>query len=90
MRHNPRSGVYQMRCPWCMARLIASARPLRRLQEAHIEACRRLHRHNWAQVWADVLDRLKRDELIEPAAPTGPQKAWPQKRLLQQEELRWD
>ncbi|MCX8016752.1 MAG: hypothetical protein N2690_02440 [Rhodocyclaceae bacterium] len=75
LRRNPRSGLYQLRCPWCMARLIASARPLRRLQEVHIEACRRLHRYDWAQVWEEVLDRLKRGELVEPAAPTCPPKA---------------
>ncbi|TCS98783.1 hypothetical protein EDC36_104207 [Tepidimonas ignava] len=56
-----------------MARLIASARPLRRLQEAHIEACRRMHRRDWQQVWDGVLERLQRNELIEPAPQTCPQ-----------------
>lgn len=72
-RASAASGAYFLRCPWCMARLIASARPLRRLQEAHIEACRRMHRRDWEQVWDGVLERLKRNELIEPAPPTCPQ-----------------
>lgn len=74
-RLNAPSGAYLMSCPWCMARLIASARPLRRLQEAHIEACRRHHRHDWQRVWDGVIERLKRNEFFEPAQQTCPQEA---------------
>jgi hypothetical protein len=42
-----------------MARLIRSARPVRRLQQAHIEALARWHGHAWAEVWPKVQDALK-------------------------------
>ena len=46
-------------CVACMARLIKSARPLRRLQEGHIAALERFHGSAWPSVWAEVQKHLK-------------------------------
>jgi hypothetical protein len=41
-----------------MARLIRSARPLRRLQQGHIAALQRFHGPAWTDIWPQVLQRL--------------------------------
>lgn len=56
---NPKSGAYNFRCPACCARLIKSARPMRRLQEGHIAAMQRFHGTAWPEVWAQIQAELK-------------------------------
>jgi predicted RNA-binding Zn-ribbon protein involved in translation (DUF1610 family) len=56
---NPKSGAYNFRCPACCARLIKSARPVRRLQEGHIAALQRFHGRDWSQVWPEIQRMLK-------------------------------
>ena len=55
----PVSGRYDFRCPACCARLIKSARPLRRLQEGHIAALERFHGAAWPEVWPEIQRLLK-------------------------------
>jgi hypothetical protein len=55
----PRSGVYSFKCVECMARLIKSARPNKKLQAGHIAAMARFHRNEWAHVWPLVQEKLK-------------------------------
>ena len=67
-RKHPTSGWYRLGCPYCMARLIASARPLKRLQEGHIAACRhRLGADEWGRLWPLVQQLLRDNRLVEPA-----------------------
>lgn len=56
---NPTSGAYNFRCPACCARLIKSARPVRRLQEGHIAAMQRFHGTAWPEVWPEIQRLLK-------------------------------
>lgn len=56
-RHS--GGRYSFACIACMARLIASARPLKALQDAHIAALARFHGAAWPNVWGEVLTALK-------------------------------
>lgn len=42
-----------------MARLIKSARPLRRLQEGHIAALAQFHGTAWTSLWPKVQAKLK-------------------------------
>lgn len=54
------TGRVDFGCCGCMARLIASARPHRQLQQAHIEALARFHGPDWPRLWADVQMLLQR------------------------------
>lgn len=56
---NLKSGAYNFRCPACCARLIKSARPVRRLQEGHIAALERFHGAAWPEVWPEIQRLLK-------------------------------
>lgn len=56
---NRASGAYSLRCLHCCARLIKSARPLRRLQEGHIAALKRFHGAAWPDVWLEIQRLLK-------------------------------
>jgi hypothetical protein len=58
-KERPNSGAYRFQCVECMARLIKSARPLRRLQEGHIAALERFHGPAWALIWPEVQKLLK-------------------------------
>lgn len=58
-KERPHSGAYRFQCAECMARLIKSARPLRRLQEGHIAALERFHGTAWASLWPKVQEKLK-------------------------------
>lgn len=62
---NRASGAYSLRCLHCCARLIASARPLRRLQEGHIAALQRFHGSDWPAVWQQVEALLRAGRLVE-------------------------
>ena len=53
------SGAYRFQCVECMARLIKSARPVRRLQEGHIAALAQLHGTAWTSLWPKVQAKLK-------------------------------
>lgn len=55
----PTCGAYDFRCIECMARLIKSARPVKRLQQGHIAALARFHGAAWGSVWPEVQKRLK-------------------------------
>ena len=54
----PTTGAYNFHCIACMARLIQSARPLRRLQQGHIAALQRFHGQAWTDIWPQVRQRL--------------------------------
>lgn len=62
---NRASGAYSLRCLHCCARLIASARPLRRLQEGHIAALQRFHGRDWPAVRQQVEALLRAGRLVE-------------------------
>jgi hypothetical protein len=64
---NRASGAYSLRCLHCCARLIASARPLRRLQEGHIAACQRQLGDEWTRLWPRVQQHLRDNSLDEEA-----------------------
>lgn len=53
------------RLPYCMARLIASARPNRSLQEGHIAACRHRLGAEWERLWPEVQQLLRDNRLVE-------------------------
>ena len=48
-----------------MARLIASARPNRSLQEGHIAACRHRLGAEWERLWPEVQQLLRDNRLVE-------------------------
>ena len=52
-------GHYNFHCLQCMARLIKSARPEKRLQMAHIAALERFHKSEWPHIWPQVQELLK-------------------------------
>jgi hypothetical protein len=52
-------GRYDFNCTRCMARLIASARPVRKLQEGHIAALQQFHKGRWPRIWPEVQELLK-------------------------------
>jgi hypothetical protein len=56
----PTCGAYDFRCVECMARLIKSARPLKRLQQGHIAALERFHGAAWGSVWVELQKSLQR------------------------------
>lgn len=66
-KRSPSSGWYRLGCPYCMARLIASARPLKRLQEGHIAACRHRLGAEWERMWPEVQQLLRDNRLVEEA-----------------------
>lgn len=60
-KRRPNCGACDFRCPECCARLIRSARPLKRLQQGHIAALQRFHGAEWARIWPQVQRLLKGD-----------------------------
>lgn len=62
-----KGGAYRIGCPYCMARLIASARPVKRLQEGHIAACQRQLGDEWTRLWPLVQQILRDNRLVEEA-----------------------
>lgn len=66
-RKQPSSGWYRLGCPYCMARLIASARPSRSLQEGHIAACRHRLKGEFDALWPLVQALLRDNRLVEEA-----------------------
>jgi len=56
--HN-KPGHYNFNCPHCMARLIKSARPSKKLQQGHIAALAHFHKGSWPHVWPEVQKLLK-------------------------------
>lgn len=52
-------GRYDFNCRTCCARLIRSARPHKRLQNAQIAALERFHGPAWPSVWVEVKTLLE-------------------------------
>ena len=57
---SPTSGRYNVDCIPCMARLIASARPSKAMQERHIAYLQRHHKHKWPELWPQIQDQLNK------------------------------
>lgn len=52
-------GQYNFKCLHCMARLIKSARPNKKLQQGHIGALEHFHKGDWPHLWPQVQKLLK-------------------------------